>query len=131
MKHLLTFLFLFLSASIFAQTASTTVTSNPQAGNSPIVKIEWKLLDANPGTIKIVDPGKANTDITGIPVGVWSAQITVTDANGETNSGIVKITATLNVGPSANAGPDQNLRIKSTPGTTISITKTYESIAKK
>jgi hypothetical protein len=120
MKHLLTFLFLFIASFTFGQTTSTTLSGTASDADGTIVKMEWSQVTTGPAVI--VSPNTASTVVNSLGVGVWRFQFKVTDNEGATATAYVQVSVRAgNLPPKADAGPDQNLRL---PGATTLIIET-------
>lgn len=76
-----------------------------------IVTWAWTKI-AGPSQFSITSAGTANTTVTGLAVGVYAFQLTVTDDKGATASDDVTVTVlAANLAPVANAGADINITL--------------------
>jgi alpha-tubulin suppressor-like RCC1 family protein len=100
--------------TITLPTNSVTLAGSGSETNGTIVSYQWTEL-SGPSTAAITSASLASTGVSGLVQGVYSFQLTVTDALGVKATDAVKITVNPAVAipgtPAANAGPDQTITL--------------------
>jgi hypothetical protein len=103
---------------------SVTLNGYGTETNGTIVSYAWTQL-SGPGTASISDPGNSQTGIFGMVAGVYSFQLTVTDALGMTATSTLSVTVNAHQPPVANAGP--NRTVSQTSGVPLDGSGSYDT----
>jgi hypothetical protein len=105
MKKLLTILAILFCLNASAQTV--TLTGSGTDADGTVVGYSWRKV-SGPASGVITNSNSAITTVTGLTVGIYLYELTVTDNQGATGVDTVQITVLAgNIRPKANAGVDQ------------------------
>src|ERR1035437_5661723 len=116
MKKLLTILVVILFC-LNASSQTVTLTGSGTDADGTVVGYSWRKV-SGPASGVITNPTSAITTVTGLTVGVYQYELTVTDNQGATGVDTVQITVLAgNIRPKANAGVDQIIQLPVTGAT--------------
>ncbi len=106
---------------------SVTLSGSGSETNGTIVAYQWTQI-SGPPTYTITTPGQAQTTVTGLVLGTYTFQLTVTDNSGLTATDVVHVTVDaaghVNQPPVADAGPDQTT--SNTAGVSLDGSASYD-----
>ncbi len=94
---------------VIQSAAALEVKGSGSDTDGSVVAYAWKKISG--ATVSLARANTASVSLTGLAVGVYVFELTVTDNDGATHSDQVKITVAANQLPVANAGPDQVINV--------------------
>jgi parallel beta-helix repeat protein len=101
-----------LDQTVVVPVNSTTLTGSGTDPDGTITAYQWTKLAGPTGGV-ITNAASATTTITGLVLGVYTYQLTVTDDSSAVATDVVQITVSLapNIAPTANAGPNETITL--------------------
>ncbi len=99
---------------LYPENTSTTLTATPVTyGTATITKYEWRQTDAN-AFVTIVSPDQATTVVSGLQLGTYTFDCTITDSNEKTATDqVVIVVRPDNFSPMAIPGNDRSVNVGS------------------